>query len=151
MRIMIAPERPDTSEVLAILTASDTFAASLYPAESNHMMDVASLLEPNVTFVVARVDGVAAATGAVVCYEGYGEIKRMFVLPAYRGLGLGRRVLQTLLDHLRTQGVLLVRLETGIYNTDALNLYERAGFQKVGPFGNYVEDPLCVFYERRLI
>jgi putative acetyltransferase len=150
MHITVAPERPDTLEVLAILTASDTFAASIYPAESNHMMDPTALLEPDVFFLVARVDGVAAATGAVVCYAGYGEIKRMFVLPHYRGLGLGRRVLQALLDHLRRQGVSLARLETGIYNVEALGLYERAGFQKVGPFGDYAEDSFSVFYELRL-
>lgn len=147
MQLTIAPERPDTPAVLAILAASDAFAAALYPAESNHMLDATALSAPHVRFLVARVDGVAAATGAVACYTGYGEIKRMFVLPAYRGLGLGRHVLQALLDQLRGQGIAVARLETGIYNTEALSLYKRAGFQQIDPFGDYVEDPLSVFYE----
>ena len=150
MLITIASERPDTPEVLAILAASDTFAASLYPAESNHLIDAAALLAPHVLFLVARVDGVAAATGAVVGYDEYGEIKRLFVLPPYRRLGLGRRMLHALLDHLRAHGFSMARLETGIYNTEALALYERAGFVKVDPFGDYVEDPLSVFYEIHL-
>jgi putative acetyltransferase len=150
MQFTIGPERPDKPEVLAILAASDAFAAALYPAESNHMMDVAALCAPHVRFLVARVDGIAAATGAVACYADYGEIKRMFVLPAYRGLGLGGRVLQALLAELRSQDILVARLETGIYNTEALGLYARAGFRPIGPFGDYVEDPLSVFYELHL-
>ncbi|MFV9506777.1 MAG: GNAT family N-acetyltransferase [Oscillochloridaceae bacterium umkhey_bin13] len=148
--ITIQPERADTPEVRAILAAGDAYAAELYPADSNHMLDLAALLEPRVHFLVARVDGVAAATGAVVRYAGYGELKRMFVLPQFRGLGLGRRMLDALLDHLRSQGITLARLETGILNREACALYERDGFRVIGPFGSYVADPLSLFYERDL-
>lgn len=150
MRITIAPERPDTPEALAILNASDAYAAALYPAESNHLLDVAALTEPHVTFLVARVEGRAAATGAAVRYDGYGEIKRMFVLPQYRGLGIGRRMLDELCDRIRAGGLLLARLETGIHQPSALSLYERAGFRRIGPFGSYSGDPLSVFYELHL-
>ena len=60
---------------------------------------------------------------------GYGEIKRMFVRPAFRGTGLGRRVLEHLSAHARDRGVTLLRLETGIHQHAAIRLYERAGFQ----------------------
>ena len=47
-------ETPDQPEVHALLAASDAYMASLYPAESNHMVDVNTLLQPHVTFLVAR-------------------------------------------------------------------------------------------------
>lgn len=138
------------NEVSAILAASDAYTAMLYPTESNHLLDVAALCEPQVCFLVARVDGVAAATGAVVTYQDYGELKRMFVLPAFRGKGLGQRMLNALLGQLRMQGITVARLETGIANHEACRLYERAGFQPIGPFGSYRPDPLSLFYELRL-
>ncbi|KAI9008699.1 acyl-CoA N-acyltransferase [Hyaloraphidium curvatum] len=114
------------------------------------MLGASALLAPNVCFLVARVGGIAAATGAVAVREGYGELKRMFVLPEFRGLGLGRKMLGALLDHLRTRHIGVARLETGILNAEAIALYERAGFRRIGPFGDYVDDPLNVFYELRL-
>jgi putative acetyltransferase len=47
-------------------------------------------------------------------------------------------------------GVELLRLETGIANHAALALYEKTGFKRRGPFGDYSLDPLSVFMERRL-
>ena len=52
--IEIAVENPDQAEVHALLAASDAYMASLYPAESNHMVDVSTLKQPHVTFLVAR-------------------------------------------------------------------------------------------------
>jgi len=80
----------------------------------------------------------------------YGELKRMYVRPPFRGLGLGRLLLDHLADFARGQGVSLLRLETGIYQTAAIGLYERAGFRNIPPFGEYKEDPLSRFYEKHL-
>ena len=54
LRLLI--EDPDSPEVRALLEASDAYATSLYPAESNHMLDLQALRRPSVTFVVARLD-----------------------------------------------------------------------------------------------
>jgi len=45
----------------------------------------------------------------------------------------------------------LLRLETGIHQPAALGLYERSGFRLIPPFGEYREDPLSRFYEKRLV
>jgi putative acetyltransferase len=47
-------------------------------------------------------------------------------------------------------GIGTLRLETGIHQPEALALYERAGFVRSPPFGDYREDPLSVFMEKRL-
>ena|SRR5438046_2130566 len=80
----------------------------------------------------------------------YAEIKRMYVRPGFRGQGLGRLMLGHLAAHIRQRGILLLRLETGIYQSDAIGLYERFGFRRVGPFGAYRDDLLSVFYEMRI-
>ncbi len=74
----------------------------------------------------------------------------MYVRPPFRGLGLGKYMLQHLTDYARLQGAAVLRLETGIYLAEAIGLYERAGFWRIPPFGAYKEDPLSVFYEKRL-
>jgi putative acetyltransferase len=150
MQIQIAPERADTPEALVMLEAGDAYAASLYPAESNHLLDASTLMQPHIAFFVARVDGVAAATGAAAHYAGYGEIKRMYVMPQYRGLGLGRRMLAHVCAHMRAAGLPFARLETGVASVEARTLYERAGFAMIDPFGDYHADPNSVFYELAL-
>jgi putative acetyltransferase len=149
--IRIAIENPDQAEVAALLEAGDAYMASLYPAESNHMLDIASLQRPEVTFLVARVDGRALGCGAVVSSgEGWAEIKRMFVSPAARGLKLGRRLLQEIETIASERGERLLRLETGAKQPEALGLYRSAGFVEIGPFGSYRPDPLSLFMEKSL-
>ena len=80
----------------------------------------------------------------------YGEVKRMFVAPAFRGAGFGKQILARLADEARARGVDVLRLETGIYQEEAIGLYERTGFRRIGPFGPYVDDPLCAYFEMRL-
>ncbi len=146
--LTISAETPDQPAIRAFFAASDAYAASLYPAESNHLLDVSELLRPDVRFFVARRASAAVGCGAlVVAPDHWGEVKRMWVDPAARGLGAGRRILATLLDTARAEGLAHLRLETGIHNTEALALYRRAGFVEIGPFGKYQPDPLSVFME----
>jgi ribosomal protein S18 acetylase RimI-like enzyme len=56
-------------------------------------------------------------------------------------------MLNHLAAHARQHGIVLLRLETGIYQSEAIGLYERFGFRRIGPFGSYQDDPLSAFYE----
>ena len=145
----ITIDNPSQPDIVALLAASDAYMATLYPAESNHLLDVAALQRPEVTFVVARANGQAVGCGAVVSSgEGWAEIKRMFVAPAARGQKLGRRLLQKLESIAIDAGLTLLRLETGVKQAEALLLYRSAGFVETGPFGHYGADPLSVFMEK---
>lgn len=149
--ITIELASPWLPEVGDLIRASDETATALYPAESNHLVDIESLAQPNVIFCVARLNGEIVGCGAAVLQpEGYAELKRMFVREAARGHGVGRRVLAFLEEQVRRRGVTLARLETGVYSHDAIRLYERMGYVKIGPFASYWDDPLSVFYEKRL-
>jgi putative acetyltransferase len=151
--IAIAPERPDQPDVVALLTASDRYHAKLYPAESNHLVDVASLLGTNVRFLVARrADGqVVGCGGVLLSQEGsyvIAELKRMWVDPSVRGAGLGRRLLAALEAVAADEGATYLRLETGVGQPEALTLYRAAGYAERGPFGHYTADPLSLFMEK---
>jgi putative acetyltransferase len=148
----IRPEPPRQPEIIALLEASDANAQALYPPESNHLLDVASLEKPNVRFFVARRDGAAIGCGAIVLAgDGTAEIKRMFVTEAARGTGTAQALMATLEATARAEGVATLRLETGIHSHAALRLYERHGYTVRGPFGSYAEDPLSVFMEKDII
>ncbi|MEH6435346.1 GNAT family N-acetyltransferase [Massilia sp. DD77] len=149
--MIINTETPDQPEVRAMLEQLDAYHAALYPAESNHLLDVDSLLREDALFLVARdVDGKAVGCAALVARGGYGEIKRMFVSEARRGLGAGSELLQHLTMFARMSGLQVLNLETGIHQAPAIRLYERAGFVRRAPFGDYRPDPLSVFMEKRL-
>ena len=156
--ITISPERADQPDVVALLADLDRYLASLYPPEANFIMDVRELLAPDVVFLVARAGTQAVGTGAarVVGAEpatgghAYGEIKRMYVDPAYRGERLGGKLLAAVEDQLRARGVRLATLETGHTQFEAIRLYERAGYTVRGPFGSYPDNGLSVFYEKPL-
>lgn len=149
--IDLAIESPDQHEIRALLQASDTYMAELYPAESNHMLNVGELCRPQVTFIVARMGGRAVGCGAFVeSSDGWAEIKRMFVSPVARGQNVGRRLLHKLEATALDKGIPLLRLETGTKQPEALALYRSAGFVEIGPFGKYRPDPLSIFMEKPL-
>lgn len=150
MSLHISLEHPSAPDVLALLEQSDAYMASLYPPESNHMLDAASLSRGHVRFFVAR-RGLALGCGALVMDDAGGaEIKRLFVSGAARGHGVGRLLLGRLEACAIEEGVHTLRLETGIYQPEALGLYESAGYVTRGPFGAYVLDPYSVFMEKQL-
>ncbi len=149
--VTVVPGDPGSPEVGKLLEELDGYLTGLYPAESNHILPPASLRQPNVTFLVARVAGQVVGCGAFVNYGTYAEIKRMFVLPTCRGLRIGRRLLDELEVRARTAGLTVARLETGIAQPEAIRLYEKAGYQRRDPFGNYREDPLSIFMEKTLL
>jgi putative acetyltransferase len=149
--MIINTESPNQPEVVAMLERLDTYCAALYPAESNHLMDIASLMRDGVLFLVARdIDGSAVGCAALVNRGGYGEVKRMFVDERRRGLGAGRRLLEHIALFASMAGMRELKLETGIHQPEAIGLYERFGFARCEPFGDYRPDPLSIFMEKRL-
>jgi putative acetyltransferase len=147
---VIRIENPDQPEIRDLLAASDAYHAALYPAESNHLVDMQSLQRPDTTFFVARVDGAVRGIGAILRQGSYAEIKRMFVDPKARGLKLGSRLLAALESDARAVGLSCLRLETGIKQPEAVALYRNAGFREIGPFGAYLPDPNSLFMEKSL-
>ena len=151
MSMHIAIESPDQPEVTALIARLDAYQVSLYPPESNHLIDLAALRRPEVLFAVARdAAGRACGCGALRLMSGYGEVKRVYVATEQRGLGVGAALLGFLEGQAGAGGCRVFRLETGVHQREALALYRRAGNVRRGPFAHYPEDPLSVFMEKRV-
>ena len=150
--MQIALEPVDQPDIIALINALDAYQGALYPPESNYHLSVAELKAANVLFSVMRdADGVALGCGAVVLLDGYGELKRMYVNPAQRGRGVAKAIITFLEREAIRRDCTILRLETGIHQAEALGLYERAGYARRGPYGDYPNDPLSVFMERKVL
>ncbi|THF54110.1 GNAT family N-acetyltransferase [Allorhizobium terrae] len=152
MTVTITREAPRQPEVIRLLTLSDAYMASLYPAESNHLLDVSALEKPGVHFFVARNEGRVVGCAALVeAGDDTAEIKRMFVDPEARGLSLGKKLMAALEEQAQSLALRAIRLETGISQPEAIGLYRKAGFVEIAPFEPYKPDPLSMFMEKELV
>lgn len=142
-----SPSEPACARLLSQL---DAYLTALYPSDHLHLLTLDELLRPEVAFVAASERGAVLGCGALVRRDGYGEIKRMFVEPAARGRRIGEKIMRFLEQLSAAQGISLLRLETGDRQPEALRLYERAGYRRVGPFGDYAANGSSVFMEKRL-
>jgi ribosomal protein S18 acetylase RimI-like enzyme len=156
MAVEIVAERPDTVDAQCLIAELDGYLTPMYPNESRHGFSVDKLIREEVAFFVMRYNEELAGCGGVKSFPGdyaggsYAEVKRMYVRPHLRGNGLAKRMLEHLTEHARQQQIHLLRLETGIYQVEAIGLYERMGFRRIGPFGEYRLDPLSIYYEKRI-
>ncbi len=142
-------ESPDQPDVRRLIDELDAYQVPLYPAESHHGIDMGALLQAHVLFAVARAgDGQALGCGAIVLGPQYGEIKRMYVVPGARGTGIGSELLAFLEARAVAAGCTHFALETGYLQDAAIALYERHGYRRCGPFGDYLDDPNSVFMQK---
>ena len=149
--VTIVAARPDSGEAMELLAELDAALLEYpYPPESRHAFSVEKLIREGVAFFVASYDGQLAACGGVKLFADYGEVKRMYVRQQFRGKGLGKAILNRLAEHARENRLDTLRLETGIYQVEAIGLYDGWGFQRRGPFGNYKEDPNTVYFEKQI-
>ena len=149
--ISVKPVSPSDRQAKALIEALDAYQLALYPPESNHLEAVEELERSGVHFLGAYAQDRLCGCGAAKLHTGgYGELKRIYVSPSARGLGIGKALMAALEQKLADDGVALVRLETGIYQPEALALYENLGYRRIGPFGSYTDDPLSVFMEKSL-
>jgi putative acetyltransferase len=148
----ISFESPNQADAIALITELDAYQSALYPPESHHALDLTSVAQQGLLFVLARDEaGQAVGCGAVVLSGEYGELKRMYVRPRQRGLGLAQKILQTLEASAISSDCRMLKLESGPYQPEALGLYARCGYERCGPFGAYADDTLSVFMQKKLL
>ena len=158
-----------------LLVLSDQYMASLYPAESNHLVSSESLRAGDAVFLGAFISstmssiietadqpaktdelrsgsevGECIACVAARFYReaGYAEIKRLYVQETHRGCGLSRALMSAIEAAILAEGIDCARLEMGIYQPEADALYRSIGYCDIPPFGEYRVDPLSQFLEK---
>ncbi|MCV2350560.1 GNAT family N-acetyltransferase [Paucibacter sp. Y2R2-4] len=146
---------PFSAEAASLLAASDALMRSLYAGIDEHLEGPASLAASPGIFLGAWRGAECLACGAVKVLQQadgprYGEIKRVFVLPQARRMGLAQRLMQRLEQHLRDEGIEWARLETGIHQPEALALYAGLGYQRCASFGSYQANATGVLMQKLL-
>jgi DNA-binding MarR family transcriptional regulator/GNAT superfamily N-acetyltransferase len=107
------------------------------------------LIPPRGAFLIARLRGRPVACGLVKCPPGEpAYIRRMWVAPAARGVGTGRRLLHELEAQARACGARAARLDTNRALTEAIAMYRRSGYVEVKPFSK--ERYAHHWFEKRL-
>jgi len=151
MSVLITPERADSADAIILIGELEAHLAPSYPVESRHGLSVEQLIAEAVAFFLIRSDGIPVGCGGIKLFGAeYAELKRMYVRPQFRGLGFAKLLIDHLAAYAYGRGVALLRLETGIYQQEAVGLYKRMGFQPIPPFGAYKVDPLSLFFEKQL-
>jgi GNAT superfamily N-acetyltransferase len=140
-RVRFAVEDPTTADARWCLEQyfaeiDERFEHGFDPARST-LPDARELTLPAGLFLLARLRNEPIGCGALRFHgDGPADIKRMWIAPSARGIGLGRRLLHELEQHAREAGVSVVRLETNRALREAIALYRRSGYVEVEAFND---------------
>ena len=129
----------------------DMYATS--PPESVHALDLSGLKKPGITFWSAWNGTALVGCGALKRLDSqHVELKSMRTSPAHRRTGIGRTILEFILNEARVAGYRRMSLETGSqpFFEPARSLYSSYDFTYCGPFADYRDDPNSVFMTRAL-
>lgn len=141
----------ENKQVKILFKDADDYFATLYPEESNHPAFSNDFIANKSYFLVAKEDqNIVACGGIIVKSDNWGEVKRMYVIPEYRRKGLASKILEYIIDWSTQNQLQYLKLETGIYQPEAINLYLKYNFYEIDPFEGYDFDPNSVFYEIKL-
>jgi|SRR5579859_7916166 len=153
--VVIAPEDPTTTDAQwciqqYFLELNQRFESGFDPNRSISA-DADELTPPAGLLLVARARGEPVGCGALKLDRAVAaaELKRMWVAPEARGLGLGRRLLAELERHAARAGATTVHLETNHSLQEAIRLYESSDYREVAPFN--AEPYAHHWFEKQLI
>lgn len=152
-QITIEPADPEDPRVLQCVQSyvdelSRVFETTFDPVTSGDP-ESDSMRAPNGVFLLAMSDGLPIACGALSNKGNQtGEIKRVWISPAARGLGLAKRLMTDLEDRARALGMTRLVLDTNGRLTTALNLYRTTGWTEID---RYNDNPYAEhFFEKHL-
>ncbi len=132
----------DVSRSLIQALNAELRGAYSEPGANHFHLDPEEVAEGRGTFLVLYREGTPVGCGALRVLDGAtAELKRMYVSPALRGKGMGRRLVAALEAEARALGVRRLVLETGIRQAAALALYRATGFRPIPLFGEYCLSP----------
>jgi putative acetyltransferase len=148
MAITIQSANLEDPDFLALIDTHASLMLELSPPDSCHFLPIDGLKSDDVTVWDMRDDGALIGSGALKQLSPtHGEIKSMHTRAIRRGAGLGKKMLEHILQIASERGYTRLSLETGATDgfLPARRLYEAYGFTACGPFGTYTEDPHSYF------
>jgi len=134
LTVTIDVESPLTDEVRTLIAELNTVLLALSPPEACYNLTVEEMADPTVTVWIARDGDAAIGCGALKRHsDTVGEVKRMFTRPAWQGKGVGRHVLDKILETAEREELETLVLETGDQHPAAWAIYEKAGLPAAAP------------------
>jgi putative acetyltransferase len=148
MSVRIVNVDPQGDTALSLLREAASDVRPLYSDDANAPAPANLSLGAREVYVAALLNELPVACGSIREIDrSIGEVRRMYVDRDQRRKGLGRTVLLHLISEAKRLGYDRLRLETGDKQLPAIAFYERFGFRRIPPFGEYVKDPTSVCYE----
>ncbi len=143
----------DSPAALALTAALDSESQARYPFDlSKHFKVDAAEFEPGRgIFLLAHAGDEAVGCGAIRMLGDDAEIKRMYVVPSARKMGVARAVLSVLEAEAARLGASRMILETGNKQVEALALYRREGFEEIPRYEPYVDAEHSVCMAKRVV
>jgi putative acetyltransferase len=141
------------AQIIALLQEHFAAMRRVSPLESCHVLDLAGLRQPGVTFwTIWDGDRLAGCGALKELTPGHGEIKSMRTVSSHQRRGVASRLMRHMIEEAKRRSYRRLSLETGAmaYFDPARALYASFGFAPCSPFGSYVEDPNSVFMAKDL-
>lgn len=148
--ITVSAGDPREPQCTALLQQSHALMMALFAKGECHFLSIDALCIPTIRFYVARQGDRVLGCGALANKATYGEVKSLFVLPEARGTGVASRLLNHIEQQARTQGLQIIKLETGDKLNAARQFYVRHGYSRCDAFGDYSAVAVSVFMEKPL-
>jgi GNAT superfamily N-acetyltransferase len=144
MRITIARAELNSEVSGRLIAELNAELTGIYPepGATHFQLDPSQVIGSRGVFLIASAEGLPVGCGALRLLDNTtAELKRMYVVPAMRGKGIGRQLVTALESEARSRGVQRLVLETGIRQDAALALYRSCGFRPIPLFGEYCLSP----------
>jgi len=147
---------PENSDLRALIDKLDVDLKARYPHENIYVVNFEDPKVREMTFVVAYVNEKPVGCGGLRPLDDLGlvpramELKRFYVDPQCRKLGIATKMLLFLEEKALEAGYSEIRLETGIKQPEAIALYVKYGYQPIDLYGPYVGDPDSLCYGKTL-
>lgn len=139
---------PLDESLAALILKLDEYLLTKYPPEEISKVDFSDPTIQKGYFAVAYLDDTPVGCGGFLPFpeQGFAELRRFFVDPAYRNKGIARQVLTHLEEVAGTRGFRTIRLETGEPQVEAVNFYLKHGYNVIERYGEYAdwESSLCM-------
>ncbi|RUT29004.1 GNAT family N-acetyltransferase [Paenibacillus zeisoli] len=150
---LITQVLPPDENLTELIQKLDEYLLTKYPPEEIYTVDLSDPSIQKGYFAVAYEDGTPVGCGGFLPYpeEGYAELKRFFVDPAYRNNGIARQLLGHLEQEAVTRGFGTIRLETGEPQVEAVNFYLKHGYTVIERYGEYAECESSLCMEKQIL
>lgn len=145
---VVSPEHEDLANLIQKL---DEELLERYPAEEIFGVDFSDPTIRDAVFVVAYHEDQPVGCGGIRPIDEVStELKRFYVDKSLRKLGIAGRMLEALESEAKNRSFTTIKLETGTEQPESVHFYKKHGFYEIDKFGEYVDCPSSLCFEKQL-